>query len=896
MADPSAAETDRALQRWRLVLGRFADEGLGAGLTGDEARLDAALEFLYGREYAGRGARDADRTGSLDSSRLTVADWLREVRELFPRETVEIVERHALERYGMSELVTDPAVLERLEPNYELLRAILTFKGLMTPPVLDLARRVVREVVEDLRRRLVPEVRRAFAGRIRRHLHSRRPLAQNFDWRRTVRANLRHYDPARRRLIIAHPQFFARVEHHLPWHVILAVDQSGSMTDSVIHSAVMAGILAGLPALRVSLIVFDTSVVDLTGYIDDPVEALMRVQLGGGTDIGQAVAYCETLLDLPARTVVVLVTDFFEGGAPERLVAGVRRLREAGARVLGLAALELVCRAGLRPADGRAPGGGGRRDRRAYTAPASRVAGRGGAYVNPAAYTALSEDALAALANRGLLRRAAKDLEREPPTVVAEDAAALTLAFATDACTVTLTEAGAQAARCTCPAGGVCRHILAGILFVQAGASAAEAPDLPEEAAGPAAPVAPEAGPRPPAAAAPAPGAAAAAVSPAALKAWAGRTVYRQGESDLATSPALAVEETPALLTLGLESGETVYWPAGGDLAATICSCGQPAPCRHRVAAILAYQARRAGVEVAAPATLPEVSAATADARGALLAGVAVAVEDLVAAGLTRLGAPAEGHLRTLAVSAHSLDLPRLEHLLRALADHVAWQLRRDVRADAAGLLAAAAQVYALAAALAAAGPQPPRALAGTHRDAYAPLGPIEVVGLGAQAWRTRSGYAGLSVFFWEPAARRRLVWSDSRPAFYNGVRFDPAERYRAPGAWEDSAPPDLVAGSRLRLTGARRTPGGRLSAHPGTRVTVLGPADLAACDLTGLAFADWRALAEYLAALPGAGPDRARSAGRPRRRAARRLGCAALRLPPPGAHPPAGRCRRAHR
>ena len=330
-----------ALMRWRLVLGRFAADGLPGTLAGDAARMDAALDFLYGREYRGRGAREGgSREGSLDPSQLTVPTWLHEVRELFPRETVEVVERHALERYGMADLVADPAVLESLEPNYELLRAILTFKGMMRGPVLDLARRVVRQVVDDLKRRLADEVRRVLWGRLHRFQHSPLRVAQNFDWRRTMRANLRHYDPVRRRLLIEHAYFFSRVERHLPWDIILAVDQSGSMLDSVIHSAVMAGILAGLPALRVRLVVFDTSVVDLSGYVDDPAEALMNVQLGGGTDIGKALAYCETLLETPQRTIVCIVSDFFEGGSPERLVAAVRRLREAGVRVLGRAALD----------------------------------------------------------------------------------------------------------------------------------------------------------------------------------------------------------------------------------------------------------------------------------------------------------------------------------------------------------------------------------------------------------------------------------------------------------------------------------------------------------------------------------------------------------------------------
>jgi Mg-chelatase subunit ChlD len=206
--------------------------------------------------------------------------------------------------------------------------------------VLNMARRIVRQVVEEIRRRLETEVRRAFAGRVNRLQHSPLKAARNFDWRGTLRRSLRHYDPRRRRLALAEPRFFAQNTRRLPWTVILCVDQSGSMADSVIHSAVMAGILAGLPLLRLRLVVFDTSVVDLTDRVDDPVEVLMSVQIGGGTDIGKALRYAESIVDQPQRTVVVLVSDFCEGASPGVLMATCRRLRESGVTLLGLASLD----------------------------------------------------------------------------------------------------------------------------------------------------------------------------------------------------------------------------------------------------------------------------------------------------------------------------------------------------------------------------------------------------------------------------------------------------------------------------------------------------------------------------------------------------------------------------
>ncbi|UXH79584.1 VWA domain-containing protein [Roseateles amylovorans] len=328
------------IQRWRLVLGRYAQSRLGD--AGDQAqqRMDRALDYLYGREYQGRGLRGEVGAGSLDPSQLTLVNWLGEVRALFPHDTVEIIEKHALDRYGMTELVTDPTTLERLEPNHQLLRTLLMVKGHMKGEVLDMARRIIRQVVEEIRRKLEGEVRRTLAGRLNRQRHSPMAVAQNFDAAGTLRRNLKHYDPERGQLVVEQLRFFERNTRRLPWDIILCIDQSGSMTDSVIHSAVMAGILASLPVFRVKIVVFDTNVVDLSGHADDPVELLMRVQLGGGTDIGRAVRYCAQLVEQPHRTVMVLVTDFCEGAPPGELVRAVQQLAEARVRLLGLAALD----------------------------------------------------------------------------------------------------------------------------------------------------------------------------------------------------------------------------------------------------------------------------------------------------------------------------------------------------------------------------------------------------------------------------------------------------------------------------------------------------------------------------------------------------------------------------
>ncbi|GAA0595769.1 VWA domain-containing protein [Kribbella sandramycini] len=346
------------VERWRLVLGRYAGSQLGEAAAGSEqARMEAALDYLYGREYGGRGVREPSGAGDSEDglgggrgsgaggagsepSAPALVTWLSEVRELFPRETVEIVERHALDRYGLTELVTDPELLERLEPDIGLLKTLLALKGHLGEETLEVARRIIRQVIDELRRRLELEVRAAMAGRLSQHRHSPLAIAANFDPHGTIRRNLKHYDPEGQRLVLADVLFFQRNARRLPWDIIVCVDQSGSMADSIIHSAVMAGILSGLPAFRVRLVLFDTSVVDLSAYVDDPVDILMRVQLGGGTDIARAVRYCAQLVENPQRTVMVLVTDFCEGGPPSELIRVVRELAAARVRLLGLAALD----------------------------------------------------------------------------------------------------------------------------------------------------------------------------------------------------------------------------------------------------------------------------------------------------------------------------------------------------------------------------------------------------------------------------------------------------------------------------------------------------------------------------------------------------------------------------
>lgn len=332
--------------RWRLVMGEGAEQLCG-GLGPEDQARDECLAFLYDREYGGgrnvrgRAADGSGAQGGLGASALTVPDWINRVHELFPQRTIERLEKDALERYRLDEMVTNPDVLARAQPNPTLLKAVLRTKHLMNQDVLKAAQHLVRQVVADLMKRLAVDVRNAFQGALDRRRRSHLKIAKNFDIDTTLRRNLKHYDPEARRLLIETPFFFSRVRQQVDrWQLIVLVDESGSMLDSVIHSAVMASIFFGLKMLKLHLCIFDTAVVDLTADCVDPVETLMKVQLGGGTDIGQAIEYAGQLVENPRRTIVVLITDFYEGAPPARLFAAARKLVESGVTALGLAALD----------------------------------------------------------------------------------------------------------------------------------------------------------------------------------------------------------------------------------------------------------------------------------------------------------------------------------------------------------------------------------------------------------------------------------------------------------------------------------------------------------------------------------------------------------------------------
>ncbi|MGU3538997.1 VWA domain-containing protein [Methylobacterium sp. A54F] len=322
------SETER-LRRWRLVLGGGPAEGTGHALGERDLRLDQALGALY----------DSDRRGGLGSSAPSVPRWLGDIRDYFPAAVVQVMQRDALDRLDLRRMLTEPEMLEAVVPDVALVSTLISMRGVLSGRTKETARLVVRKVVDALLAKLEEPLRQAVNGAIDRASVNRRPRHAEIDWNRTIRANLRHYQ-AEYRTIIPETRFgHGRRSRGSLKDVILCIDQSGSMANSVVYSSIFGAVMASLPAVSTRLVVFDTEVVDLTDDLDDPVEVLFSVQLGGGTDINRAIGYCASRITRPEDTVLVLISDLYEGGVEAGLLAQAQRLVASGVQVVALLAL-----------------------------------------------------------------------------------------------------------------------------------------------------------------------------------------------------------------------------------------------------------------------------------------------------------------------------------------------------------------------------------------------------------------------------------------------------------------------------------------------------------------------------------------------------------------------------
>ena len=333
------SEAER-LRRWRLVLGGDEADGTGTELGGDDARMDAAMAAVYDNDGQSRRAgRSSGRAGGLGRSAPRVARWLGDIRTYFPKPVVQVMQRDAIERLDLKQLLLEPELLESIEPDIHLVTLLVELNHLLPDETRATARQVIAQVLAELEERLTDRTRSAVHGALARANRSRRPRPGDIDWLRTVHANLKHYQPKYQTVIPEKLVGFGRRQRSLARDVVIAVDQSGSMADSVVYASLFGAVLAQLPALDTKLIAFDTVVTDLTPVLHDPVDVLFGVQLGGGTDIAEALGYCRQLISRPTDTVLVLISDLFEGGNAELMRARIAQLTRSGVTVLCLLAL-----------------------------------------------------------------------------------------------------------------------------------------------------------------------------------------------------------------------------------------------------------------------------------------------------------------------------------------------------------------------------------------------------------------------------------------------------------------------------------------------------------------------------------------------------------------------------
>jgi Mg-chelatase subunit ChlD len=337
MTDPDEATRKERMRRWRLVLGGPAEEALGAA-DGRDGKMDAALSALYD---AGEndGESPAARSAGLGGSAPRVARWLGDIREYFPSTVVQVMQADAIERLDLARLLMEPEMLQAVEPDVHLVGTLLSLNRVMPDETKDAARQVVRTVVADLEKRIAQQTRAAVTGALNRAARVSRPRHSDIDWNRTIQANLKHYQPEHRTVIPERLIGYGRRTSAVQRDVVLCVDQSGSMASSVVFSGVFAAVLASIRSLRMSLVVFDTAVVDLTDQLHDPVEVLFGTQLGGGTDINRAIAYSQQLITRPRDSIFVLISDLYEGGVREQMLRRVAEMTAAGVQVVVLLAL-----------------------------------------------------------------------------------------------------------------------------------------------------------------------------------------------------------------------------------------------------------------------------------------------------------------------------------------------------------------------------------------------------------------------------------------------------------------------------------------------------------------------------------------------------------------------------
>ena len=334
-----AIDEKERLRRWRLVLGKDAEETLtsdgiesGVSLRGQDSGIDSVLEALYGDGDKG------GRSGGLGRSSPNVTRWLGDTRTYFPTAAVRVMQKDALERLNLVQMLLEPEMLESVEPDVHLVANLMSLSRVIPEKTKDTARQVVRKVVDELERKLANGLIQAVRGSLNRATRTYRPRPNEINWDRTIRANLKNYLPDKGTIIAEKLVGHGHKRSSLR-DIVLCVDQSGSMATSVVYAGIFGAVLASMRAVSTRMVVFDTSVVDLTDDLQDPVDLLFGVQLVGGTDINRALAYCQQVISRPAQTILVLISDLYEGGNAQEMLRRAAELKAGGVQVICLLAL-----------------------------------------------------------------------------------------------------------------------------------------------------------------------------------------------------------------------------------------------------------------------------------------------------------------------------------------------------------------------------------------------------------------------------------------------------------------------------------------------------------------------------------------------------------------------------
>lgn len=320
--------SEEKLTKWRMILGKQADPQNAIDISGQLKKMDSTLEALY----------DSERQSGLGSSSPNVNRWLGDIRKYFPSSVVQIMQKDAMERLNLQEMLLEPEMLETIEPDVSLVGTLLSLKSVIPKKTKETARAVVRKVVEDLQKRLHNPMREAITGALSRSVRNHRPKFHEINWHATIKANLKHYQKEYKTVIPHRLIGYGRKGQALK-EVILVVDQSGSMASSVVYASVFGAVMASLKSLKTHMVVFDTAVADLTKDLDDPVDILFGTQLGGGTDINKALGYAQTLIKSPNDTILVLISDLYEGGNKTQMLKKVNQIKASGVQFITLLAL-----------------------------------------------------------------------------------------------------------------------------------------------------------------------------------------------------------------------------------------------------------------------------------------------------------------------------------------------------------------------------------------------------------------------------------------------------------------------------------------------------------------------------------------------------------------------------